>query len=272
MSSTVKSGRDAIIVERDGHIATITINRPERRNAIDPPTTRAFDEIWDEIRDDDDIWAVVLTGAGDKAFCVGADLKWRQDHPDQNLDSLESLVGPNGFAGLVNRKDMLKPIIAAVKGYCLGGGFELALACDFIIAHPEAKFGLPEPRVGYVACWGGVQRIARSLPRSAANRVLLAGEFLSASQAQEWGLVYEVCSDRDVVERGRELAESLCKFAPLALQATKGLYLSTLDQSLSDAIASAPNHPAMKRLQESEDQREGQLAFKERREPKWTGR
>ena len=254
---------------RIGRVAVVTINRPRRMNALDPAASEEMSAIWDRIRDDDDLWAAVLTGSGERAFCVGFDLKWAMEHPDAPF---EGLIGPHGFGGLTRRLDLYKPIVAAVRGYCLGGGFELALACDLIVAGQGASFGLPEPKVGNVAAWGGVQRLARILPRSAANRVLLAGQTLGAQDAAALGIVFKVVPDELVLETAVALTQDMCKSAPLALQATKALYLEALDKPLGQAIAEAPRHPTMIRLQGSADHEEGNRAFAERREPRWTGK
>lgn len=259
----------AIAVTRIGHVALVTIDRPRRMNALDPVVSEELSAVWDQIRDDDDIWAAVLTGAGERAFCVGFDLKWSAENPNRPL---EELTGPNGFGGLTRRQDLYKPIIAAVRGYCLGGGFEIALSCDLIVAGQGASFGCPEPKVGNVAAWGGVQRLARMLPRSAANRVLLLGQNLTAADASDLGIVHQVVPDDAVVDMAVALAEDMCKSAPLALQATKALYLEALEKPLTTCIAGSPFHPAMVKLQASADHAEGIRAFAERREPRWTGR
>jgi enoyl-CoA hydratase/carnithine racemase len=263
------AGQAQVELTRINHVAVVTINRPRRMNALDPAASAAMSAIWDQIRDDDDIWAAVLTGSGERAFCVGFDLKWGAENPGTPLADLN---GPNGFGGLTHRRDLYKPIVAAVTGYCLGGGFELALACDLVVAGQGASFGCPEPKVGNVAAWGGVQRLARMLPRSVANRVLLAGQFLTAQEAATLGIVHEVTADDGVLDTAIALAQHLCQSAPLALQATKALYLDALDKPLSQSIAEAPAHPAMIRLQVSDDHEEGNRAFAERREPQWTGK
>jgi len=266
---SAQTGEAQILLSRMGHVAVVTINRPRRMNALDQDASELMSAVWDEIRDDDDIWTVVLTGSGERAFCVGFDLKWGAEHPEIPF---EEVLGPQGFGGLTLRRDLYKPIVAAVRGYCLGGGFEIALCCDLIIAGEGAGFGLPEPKVGNTAAWGGVQRLARMLPRSAANRVLLAGQILSAQEAAALGIVHEVVSDENVLQSALALAQTLCRSAPLALQATKALYQEAFEKPLTQAIADTPGHPAMVKLQGSADHREGNRAFTERREPQWTGK
>lgn len=269
MSEVEVSARSSILQRLDGHVAIVTINRPDRLNALDPETSEKLSRVWDEVRDDDDVWVAVLTGSGERAFSVGFDLKWAAEHPDAPV---ERLTGPNGFGGLTRRRDLYKPVVAAVRGFCLGGGFEMALSCDFIVAGEGARFGFPEPTVGNVAMWGGVQRLARMVPRSQASRILLACERVSVQEAEALGLVYAVVPDGSVMNHALELAHRLCRAAPLAVQATKALYLQSLERPLSEAIAEAPMHPLMVHLQASADHAEGVRAFSERREPKWTGR
>lgn len=260
---------DAFEVARSGHVAVVTITREKRLNALDPDVSNAMSRLWEELGRDDDVWAVVLQGQGERAFSVGFDLKWAAAHPDAPV---EDIVGVNGFGGLTHRRDFFKPVVAAVRGYCLGGGFELALACDLIVAAEDAVFGLPEPSVGNVAMLGGVQRLSRALPRATANRVLLAGERLSGAEAYACGLVSRTVPSERVAEEANALAERLCAASPLALQATKALALEALEMPLHEALAGAPRHPAMRRLQASDDHDEGNRAFRERREPTWTGR
>lgn len=260
---------DAFEVTTAGHVATLTITREKRLNALDPDVSNAMSQLWDELMEDDDVWAVVLQGQGERAFSVGFDLKWAAAHPDAPV---EDIVGVNGFGGLTHRRDFLKPVVAAVRGYCLGGGFELALACDLIVAAEDAVFGLPEPSVGNVAMLGGVQRLTRALPRATANRVLLAGERLTGAQAHALGLVSSAVPADRVADEARAVAEKLCASSPLALQATKALALEALELPLHEALAGAPRHAAMRRLQASADHEEGNRAFRERRAPEWTGR
>jgi len=168
------------LYEKKDRIATITMNRPAVMNAIHPPATAELSEIWDDALADDNVWIVILTGAGDKAFSAGNDLKYTAEKGRP--------TGPlphGGFGGLTSRTDIIKPIIAAVNGVALGGGFELALACDIILAADHARFGLPEPRVGLVAAAGGVHRLPRRMPLSIAMGYMLTGKHMTAQEAHQ---------------------------------------------------------------------------------------
>ena len=175
-----------IEVSTSGHVTTMTINRPQVLNALHPYAGREMDEAFNAFQDDDEQWVAILTGAGDRAFCAGNDLKFQAEHGSERVRELRrGLRG--GFGGLTRRPDCYKPIIAAVNGFALGGGFELALACDLIVAAEHATFGLPEPRVGLMASAGGVHRLPRYLPWHAAMAVILAGKRLSAAEAHASG-------------------------------------------------------------------------------------
>ncbi len=258
-----------IRVEATGHLLRVWIDRPEVMNALDPPTSAAMSRVWDRYRDDDTLWAAVLAGTGERAFSVGFDLKWAQAHPEADL---HALIGPGGFGGLTHRSDIDKPIVAAVRGYCLGGGLELALACDLIVVGASTRVGFPEPLRGNIAMWGGIQRLARWLPGPRLNRLLLAGEILDADTALAWGLVSRVVPDAQVEEAATALAEQVLTACPLAVRATKALTLEQSGRALDDALASASSHPLVRRLQASRDHAEGIAAFRERRDPVWTGR
>lgn len=261
-------GAPAVLEKVQDHLLIVTLNRPDRMNALDPEASQQLSEIWDRFRDDARLWVAILRGEGERAFCTGFDLKWAAAHPEVALDDL---LGAGGFGGLTHRSDLHKPIIAAVRGYCLGGGLELALACDLIVMGTSTVLGFPEPQRGNLAMWGGIQRLMRWLPPPKANRLLLAGEMLEASTALEWGLVSQVVADESVMEQALSLAQNLLQASPLALAATKALgQEQTGDLPLS--LARAHHHPAVLRLQESEDHTEGIAAFKERRKPTWVGR
>jgi len=173
--------------EKRGHLAYVTINRPEVMNALHPPCSLEMDQVWDDFVADKQMWVAIITGAGDKAFSAGNDLKFTAEHPEMFRGGAgEALRSKGGFAGLTSRFDITKPIIAAVNGFALGGGFEIALACDLIIAAEHARFGLPEPRVGLMAAAGGVHRLPRHIPLKIAMGMMLTGRHITAQEAARW--------------------------------------------------------------------------------------
>ena len=185
-----------ITYEHSDRIVTITINRPERLNAVHPPTTDELVDAWERFRNDDDAWIAILTGAGDRAFSAGNDLKYAAQVGSSKVTAASS-PQPGGLGGHTRAFTCWKPIIAAVNGYALGGGFEMALACDIIIAADRARFGLPEPTVGFMASSGGAQRLPRSMPLKVAMGYMLTARQMSAEEALRWGLVNEVVPMRN---------------------------------------------------------------------------
>jgi crotonobetainyl-CoA hydratase len=258
----------AVLVERSGNVLIITINRPEARNAINAAVSIGVGDALEEAQNDAGVRAVVITGAGDKSFCAGADLKaisrreniYHPDHPEW------------GFAGYV-RHFIDKPTIAAVNGTALGGGTELALASDLVVAHELAKFGLPEVKRGLVAAAGGVFRIMDQLPRKVAMELLLTGEPLTASDAWEWGLVNQVVKEGSVLDAALALAARVTVNAPLSVQASKRVAYGVDDGVIvGDEPGWDRTLREMQTLIRSEDAREGPLAFAEKREPVWKAR
>ncbi|MBE7524086.1 MAG: enoyl-CoA hydratase/isomerase family protein [Burkholderiales bacterium] len=252
-------------LDRAGHVLTITIDRPDVLNALHLDAHVELSRAFDLYAADPELRVAVITGAGDRAFCVGTDLK--------SLARTGSYEYPyGGFAGITKRFDLFKPVIASVNGLCLGGGFEILAACDLAIAAEHAQFGLPEPRVGLAALGGGaLQRLARTLPMKEAMGLVLTARRMSAADAQRIGLVNEVVPKAELAARTRALVDELLACAPLALEASKQVMLQSLDEPGLEA-AMTRRYPAAERMLASEDAKEGPRAFAERRKPNWQGR
>lgn len=258
-----------ILVEYRDRITEITINRPEVMNALHPDANLELDQAFNAFQDDPDQWVAIITGAGEKAFSAGNDLKYQAVHGSGPIRAMRAKLR-GGFGGLVNRFDCFKPIIAAVNGFALGGGFEIALACDIIIAAESATFGLPEPRVGLMAGAGGTNRLPRQIPYHIAMAVLLAGKRLTAEEAYQYGLINEVTAQGALMDRARWWALEILKGAPLSIQATKEHALRTIEIPLDRAVGTV--YPRGTMMYESEDLIEGPRAFAEKRSPEWKGR
>ena len=250
--------------EKDGRIATITLNRPEVMNALHPPCHDELGRVFEDFEKDDEVWIAILTGAGDKAFSAGNDLKWTAKH------GVPPKFPKGGFAAITSRFDLWKPLIAAVNGFALGGGFEIALACDLIIAAEHARFGLPEPRVGLMAAAGGVHRLPRHIPLKIAMGMMLTGRHLTAGDAHRLGIVNEVVPAAELMAAAKRWAAEIIECSPLSVRATKQSVLAGLHLSVEEAM----NQPysVMRQLFSSEDAKEGPRAFAEKRKPQWKGR
>jgi len=261
-------GRPAVLVERRGNVAVITINRPEARNAINGAVSIGVGDALEEAGRDPDVRAVVVTGAGDKSFCAGADLKAiarRENlyHPDH---------GEWGFAGYVHHF-VDKPTIAAVNGTALGGGTEIAMASDLVVAAEGATFGLPEVKRGLIAAAGGVFRIMNHLPRKVAMELLMTGEPITASDACRWGLINQVVREGSVLDAALALAARITVNAPLSVQASKRIAYGVDHGVVADEEPGWERTVReMRTLLKSEDAKEGPLAFAEKREPVWKAR
>ncbi|ORV60661.1 enoyl-CoA hydratase [Mycobacterium europaeum] len=243
----------------------ITINRPEARNAVNGAVSVGVGDALDEAQHDPEVRAVVITGAGDKSFCAGADLK--------AISRRENLYHPDhgewGFAGYVHHF-IDKPTIAAVNGTAFGGGTELALASDLVVADERAQFGLPEVKRGLIAAAGGVFRIVQQLPRKVAMELLLTGEPITAADAFEWGGINQVVEEGTVLEAALALAARVTVNAPLSVQASKRIAYGVDDGVVTDEEAGwARTMNEVRDLLRSEDAKEGPLAFAEKREPVW---
>jgi crotonobetainyl-CoA hydratase len=254
-----------IVVETEGAILWITINRPGAMNALDPLAHRELSTAFDQLAADTGLRVAVITGAGERAFCAGSDLKARaeknaDDHP------------PTGFAGLTHRFDLAKPVIAAVNGLAIGGGVEIVAACDLAIAADHAVFSLPEPRVGLAALGGGgLQRLARALPLKQAMDLVLTGRRIDAAEARRIGLINDVVPGAELRARVRTMAEQVIEGSPLAIEASKRVMLESLSYGDLQAALGA-RYPAAERMLASEDAKEGQRAFVEKRKPRWRGK
>jgi crotonobetainyl-CoA hydratase len=258
-------------VERDGHLLIVTIDRPQVRNAMHRAASDEMDQVWATYEADADLRVAILTGAGERAFCAGDDMKASTEQREtQTGFGFMANRPPRGFGGLTQRFGMSKPVIAAVNGYALGGGFELALACDLIVAADHAEFGFPEPRVGRMPMDGGIHRLVRHVPLKIAMDMLLTGRRISASEALRSGIVNEVVPLGGLLTAARRRADEILACAPLSVQAIKEMAMTGLDLELRNAMALVT--PAAARALASQDQHEGVAAFLEKRPPRWAGR
>jgi enoyl-CoA hydratase/carnithine racemase len=249
--------------EKQDHVATVTITRPEVMNALHPPANEEMVQVWDDFAADPDLWIAILTGSGEKAFSAGNDLKWTATHATVTLPK-------SGIGGLTSRTNLDKPLIAAVNGFALGGGFELALACDLVIAAEHATFGLPEPRVGLVAAAGGIHRLPRHIPLKIAMGMMLTGRPITAAEGARLGIVNEVTPLAELLPTARRWAATILECSPLSVQTTKHCALEGLAKPLPEAMRS--DVPMLRKLFGSADAKEGPRAFAEKRAPRWTGR
>ena len=252
---------DEVLRERRGHVELLTINRPEARNAINRATALALSDALDDCESDDDVWVVVLTGAGDKAFSAGMDLK--------AFATGEFPITEKGFGGITKR-DFTKPLIAAANGSALAGGFEMMISCDMVVAADHAKFGIPEATRGLVAGAGGLIRLPKRVPLTIAYELALTGDPIDAARAYELGLVNRVVPGDQVLDVAIALAERIAKNAPLAVRTSKDVMRRSIE--LSEADAWTANDEAFAMIGRSADAMEGAVAFAEKREANWHGK
>jgi enoyl-CoA hydratase/carnithine racemase len=251
-------------VEAQDRVLTVTINRPERRNALNRAASFELHDVFNEFEREPALRVAILTGAGDQAFCAGADLK------SGDRTSIEDAVPESGFGGLVARFGRAKPVIAAVNGYAVGGGFEIALACDLIIAAENASFGLPEPRVGLVAGSGGIQRLVREIGPKRANSIILTARRVPASEALRLGFVNEVVPPARLLDTARHYAREILACSPTALRAAKAVADSFEGGTIRASMLKMWELPEVNAVFASPDAKEGPRAFAERRPPNWS--
>lgn len=249
-------------VERDGWILKVTINRPEVRNALHPPANEELVGIFNAFEKDENLRVAILTGVGDQSFSAGNDLKYMAAGNPMYIPTM-------GFAGLTGRANRIKPVIAAVNGLALGGGLEIAMACDIIVAADHAKFGLPEVKVGLFAGAGGVQRLPRQIGKKAAMEMLLTGKAIDCTKALELGLINYAVPTKDLMKKAEELAYLITQASPSAIQNTMLLMHQTASYASEEEAVSTP-HEIFDNLLNSNDFWEGSRAFAEKRKPKWT--
>ena len=249
---------------RDGHVAHVRLNRPKALNAITQDMDQALFEAWREINEDGEIWVAVLSAEGERAFCVGADVSGGAERPSRMAlgGGLTGIGGP-----LVTLR---KPLVAAVQGYVLGGGFELAMCADVIVAASNTQFGLPETKVGIIGECGVVHRAIRQLPHHVAMALILTGERMPVSAAAQYGLVNQVVDYPELAAAAADWAGRIAAASPLAVQAAKEAALSRLAAPLDVALPT--RFESIEAYAESEDRREGRAAFAEKRAPVWRGR
>ena len=248
------------------HVATVTIDRPDVLNAIDLAAEAELQRIWSELERNDDVRLVVLTGAGERAFCVGADMK----NPSVGGVAYWAAARPGGFGGIALRETLNVPVLARVNGFALGGGFEMVLGCDIVVACEEASFGLPEALVGRMPLDGGMTLLQRQIPFRQAMAMMMTGQRIDARRALELGLVNEVVPRAGLDDAVARWTRQILACAPLSLRAIKQVVRQTA--TLSPVQAQAVRLPALVAALQSEDANEGVLAFQQKRKPNWRGR
>jgi acetyl-CoA C-acetyltransferase len=260
----LRDSYEHVLVRRDGHLLEVTINRPESRNSLHPMANDELDHVFDAYFADDDLWVAILTGAGDKAFSAGNDLVY-------SASRRPMWVPKNGFAGLTSRASMPKPVIAAVNGYAMGGGCEIALACHLVVADATARFALSEVRVGLVAGAGGLVRLPRTVPPKVATEMILTGRRLTADEALAYGLVNRVVPAGTAMDGARAVADEILQGSPTSVRISLRIMAET--RGIPDVVA-AVNHPssAVDELMASDDALEGMTAFAQKRPPHWRNR
>jgi enoyl-CoA hydratase/carnithine racemase len=251
--------------ETDGRLLCVTINRPEAMNALHPPANEELAAVFDEFQSNPDLWVAIITGAGERAFSAGNDLKYQ-------ASGAKMSVPASGFAGLTSRFDLTKPVIAAVNGVAMGGGFEIALACDLIVAADTATFALPEPKVGLAALAGGLHRLPRQIGLKQAMGMILTGRRVGAAEGQALGFVNEVVPAAELMTAARRWADQILACSPTSIRASKdavqrGLQEATLEAAYRGQMA----YPDVRAMFASTNLIEGPMAFAQKRAPNWVG-
>lgn len=250
-------------VEKEGRLTIVTIERPEVMNSLHPPANHELAAVFDEFVADSEQWVAIITGAGDRAFSAGNDLKYQASGGEMSSPS-------SGFAGLTSRFDNPKPVIAAVNGIAMGGGFEIALACDLIIAADNAVFALPEPRVGLAALAGGIHRLPREIGMKQAMGMLLTGRRVGAEEGKTLGFVNDVVPEGKALEQAKAWAAQILECAPLSVRGSKQAAMDGMGaESLEAAIKG--RYEQIQAMYKSADFVEGPKAFAEKRAPEWKG-
>lgn len=258
----------SVLYEQSGHVVTLTINRPEALNAIDPETHEALIAAWTRFRDDDSAWVAIFTGAGERSFSAGADLK--KMIPAAFGEGRRRHHNDPGLGGITRGLEIWKPMIAAINGHCLAGGMELALACDLRLAVPHATFGLPEVRWAIMPGAGGTQRLPRAIPLAKAMELMLMARTLTAEEALHWGLVNAVVPPTELMKTAREWADVICERGPLAVRAAKEATIRGLTMPLGDGLRLEAFLSGT--LRGTADAVEGPKAFAEKRKPNFQAR
>ncbi len=258
---------DHVIYEKRSHVAYVTLNRSERMNALDNHSHRELIEIFDDFAADSDAWVAIITGSGSRAFCAGNDLKATARASANGEKRVDAQAR---FAAITRGYGCPKPLIAAVNGVAAGGGFEIALACDIVIAAHTARFGLPEPRVGLIAGAGGIHRLTRQIPLKPAMGMLLTGRLVSAHEGLRLGFVNEVVEPAELMTAAQRWADEILECSPLLLRLTKEAIREGHGLDVDAAIA-RDWEERIPRMLASKDYIEGPRAFAEKRQPEWTG-
>ena len=260
-----------ITTAREDKTFILTINRPDVMNAISPAASHEMAQALDEFEQDDDLWVAIITGAGNDAFCAGGDIGVMAEAKTEE----DYQMPDSGYGGMTRRNGCYKPIIAAVNGMAYGGGFEVALACDIIVASENASFGLPEPKIGTAAVASGLHRLPRHIGLKQAMAMLLLAEIIDAQKALSLQLVNQVVPSEKLMDTARKLAKQITHCAPLAVRATKQCVVEGLEYAGVEAAQAAQaegKFDLLERMMKSEDIKEGLNAFLEKRRPQWQGK
>ncbi len=259
-----------IIVEKKEHLTIVSINRPNVRNAINPHVSIELEDAFDDFENDPNAWIAIVTGVGDKAFSAGFDLVWGATaKPEEQREAFNKLKFKYITGSVTANYKLSKPTIAAVNGYAFGGGFELALGCDIIIAAENATFSLPEPLVGRCPTDGGVHRLVRQIPYHQAMEILFTCKRISAQEGLKYGFVNKVVPLDQLIVEAEKIAKVIMEGSPLAIRAIKQMANDGLEMTFRDA--NSTSFPLYKKFSRSQDFIEGPKAFSEKRKPKWKG-